>query len=81
MPADPGERFELLYTASRLITDPAQVYRDLDAVLRRHPVLLLRHGKCSRGGDLIAGRWAARRRTEGCDVEVDPRPPRGRSSG
>jgi SLOG family YspA-like protein len=68
---DPGERFELLYTGSRLITDQAAVYRDLDRVLGRHPALLLRHGKCNRGGDLFAARWAAQRRAEGRDIEVE----------
>jgi hypothetical protein len=63
-----------MYTGPRLITDPAVVYRDLDAILRRHPVLLLRHGKCSRGGDLFADQWARQRQAEGCDVEVDAHP-------
>ena len=70
---DPRERFEVLYTGSRLITDPAVIYRDLDRMLRKHPALLLRHGGCSRGGDLFADRWARQRRAEGCDVEVDVR--------
>ena len=72
--ADNPRRWRLLYTASRLVTDRAQVYADLDTVLAAHPRLLVRHGACRRGGDVLAAAWVNQRRREGCDVIADPRP-------
>jgi hypothetical protein len=67
-------RWRLLYTASRRVTDRAKVYADLDAVLERHPRLLVRHGACRQGGDQFAADWVVGRRDAGHDVIADPRP-------
>lgn len=67
-----ADRFVLLYTGPRLLTDRAAVWRDLDEILARHPSLLLRHGACRKGGDLFAAGWQAERAADGCDVLADP---------
>lgn len=67
-------RFRLLYTGPRLLTDRDLVFADLDALLSRHPHLLLRHGACRQGGDALAVAWARSRQRAGADIVVDPRP-------
>lgn len=69
-----GGRWRLVYTGSRLVTDRASVWADLDEILAEHPRLLLRHGACRKGGDAIAEQWFRARRGQGADVIADPRP-------
>lgn len=69
-----AERFRLGYTGARLITDRAAVWADLDAILARHPVLLLRHGAAKKGGDEFADEWALARIAGGADIVIDRRP-------
>jgi SLOG family YspA-like protein len=72
--ADRPRRWRLLYTGSRALTDRRQVYTDLDKILAEHPVLIVRHGACRKGGDQMAVDWVNLRRSQGHDIMHDPRP-------
>jgi hypothetical protein len=52
-----------------------KILRDaLDAILSGHPRLVLVHGACPRGADLLAARWAEDRARQGHDVTTEPHP-------
>lgn len=61
--------YRVLVTGSRTWTDLSVIVAALDGLLIEHPDMVLVHGKCPKGVDLMADAWAARR---GVPVEGHP---------
>jgi hypothetical protein len=54
----PPDYFKVLVTGSRDWRRPEDITVMLDAVLAEQPHLMVIHGGCPTGADMIAGRWA-----------------------
>lgn len=63
--------YRVLVTGSRLLKDRELVDSTLDKILAEHPVLVVVHGACETGADLLADDWVAARQSEGLDVRPE----------
>jgi hypothetical protein len=65
----PDRPYRVLVTGSRTWTKLSVIVAALDELLVEHPDMVVVHGKCPKGADLMADAWAARR---GVPVEAHP---------
>lgn len=61
--------YRVLVTGSRTWTDLPTLVHALDELLIAHPAMVVVHGRCPKGADVMADAWAARR---GVEVERHP---------
>jgi hypothetical protein len=68
--------YRVLVTGSREWDDRHQLELALDAILGEHCPLMIVHGKCPTGADMMAARWVEMARRENINVTDDPHPAR-----
>jgi hypothetical protein len=68
--------YRVLVTGSREWADRDLLERVLGAMLQRHRPLVIVHGKCGAGADMMAARWVAMVRRENFSVREEPHPAR-----
>lgn len=71
----------LLVTGSRTWDDADYVWRVLDEEYRTSLGIVLHHGACGKGADLIADQWAIQRIQEGRSILVVRHPAQWRDAG
>lgn len=71
---DVPQPFRVLVTASRTWPQPVIIVTALDALLADHLRLVVIHGACPKGGDMVAHNWIWTRRREGNLVDEIARP-------
>ncbi len=62
--ADDERPYRVLVTGSRTWRKLSVIVAALDELLAEHPDMVLVHGACPKGADLMADAWAARRGVE-----------------